>query len=72
MTAIPKPCVISQIPSLKSLHWFHVVDVEYIKALLQRVASCRHHFIIQEVDLETPIQYLEACMHQWQVSRFLR
>ncbi len=58
MTAIPEPCVVSQIPYLKSLHSFHVIDVGYIKALLRRVATCRCQHIIQEVDLETPFQYL--------------
>ena len=65
MTTIPKPCILSQIPSPKSKYSFHVVYVEYIKALLRRVASCRHQLIVQEVDLKTPIQYLKACMHQW-------
>ena len=65
MNAIPKPCIISQILSPKSLHSFRVIDVGYIKALLQQVASFRHQRIIQEVDLETPFQYLEDFIHQW-------
>ena len=56
----------------KTLHSFCVVDVWYIKALLRWVASCRHQHIIQEVDLETPFQYLETCIHQCKVSRFWR
>ena len=41
-------------PPLKSLAPFRVIDVGFIKALLWRIASCRHQLIIQEVDLGTP------------------
>ena len=41
-------------PPLKSLASFRVTDVGFIKALLWRIASCRHQLIIQEVDLGTP------------------
>ena len=54
----------------KSFSSFHVVDVGYIKALLQQVTSCRHQLIIQEVDLEEPFQCFEACIHKWKVSHF--
>ena len=70
MTAIAEHYVISHILSSKSLHSFRVVDGGYIKALLRRGPSCRHQHIIQEVDSEIPFQYLEAGIHQWQVSRF--
>ena len=44
----------------KTFSPFHVVDVGYIKALLQQVTSCQHQLIIQEVDLEnTPFSALE-------------
>ena len=65
MTAIPEHCVVSHILSSKSLHSFHVINWGCIKALPRQVASCRHQHIIQEVYLETPFQYLEACIHQW-------
>ena len=32
----------------------------------------RLQLIIQEVDLETPVWYLGACMPQWQVHRIQR
>ena len=56
----------------KSFTSFHVVDVGYIKALLWWVIYCQHQLIIQEVDIETPFQCFEACIHQWQVFRFRR
>ena len=37
-----------------------------------KVTSCRLQLIIQEVDLETPLWYLGACMPQWQVHRIRR
>ena len=48
---------------------FHIDDVGFIMALLQRITSCQLQLIIQEDDLETPFQYLRACMPQWQVLR---
>ena len=53
----PPPWIIchrSFSPPLKSLAPFCVADVGFIKALLWRIASCRHQLIIQEVDLGTP------------------
>jgi hypothetical protein len=41
-------------------------------ALLQRITSFRLQLIIQEDDLETPFQYLGACMPQWQVLHIRR
>ena len=70
MTAILEPSVFSQFSSPKSFTLFRIVDVGYTEAILRQVASCRHQHIIQEVDLEIPLQYLEDCIHQWQVSRF--
>ena len=40
--------------SIKSLAPFRVTDVGFIKALLWRIASCRHQLIIQGVDLGIP------------------
>lgn len=54
----------------KSLHSFRVIDVGYIKDLLQQFASCQPQYIIQEVDLEIHFHYLEACIQQWKVSYF--
>ena len=68
--------------STKSLAPFRVIDVGFIKALLWRIASCRHQLIIQEVDLGTPpsvLWSLHASMasfslpatgiHQWPSTR---
>lgn len=51
----PKPYIIRSFsPPSKSFAPFRVIDVGFIKALLWRIASCRHQLIIQEVDLGTP------------------
>ena len=68
--------------STKSLAPFRVIDVGFIKALLWRIASCRHQLIIREVDLGTPpsvLWSLHASMasfslpatgiHQWPSTR---
>ena len=46
---------------------FRVADEGIIMALLRRISSCRRQHIIQERDLGT-LQYLRACMPQWQAS----
>jgi len=59
MTAILEPYIVKSFsPPQKSFAPFRVVDVEYIKALLRRVTSCRHHLIIQELELETTLSVL--------------
>jgi len=55
----PEPCILILFsPPLKSFALFHVIDVGFIKALLWRIASCRHQLIIQEVDLGTTLPVL--------------
>ncbi len=53
-----EPCIVSLFSPPKSFALFHFVDVGFIKALLRRVASCRHQLIIQEVDLGTTLSVL--------------
>ncbi len=68
--------------SSQSLAPFRVTDVGFIKALLWRIAPCRHQLIIQGVDLGTPpsvLWSLHASMasfslpatgiHQWPSTR---
>ena len=52
-------------PPLKSLAPFRVTDVGFIKALIWRIAPCRHQLIIQGVDLgTTPFSTLKlACLN---------
>ena len=69
-------------PPLKSLALFCVTDVGFIKALLWRIAPCRHQLIIQGVDLGTTPSVLWSLhastasfslpatgIHQWPSTR---
>ena len=58
-------CIVILFSPPKSFSSFHVIYVGFIKALLQRVTSCRHQLIIQEVDLgTTPFSTLKlACLN---------
>ena len=87
--AIPSCFILSWLPpwtlyhqivftSTKSFSPFRVVDMGFIKALLQWVTSCRHQLIIQEVYLGTTLSvlwslhalmvsfsFLVTSLHQW-------
>ena len=54
----PEPCIVSLFSPPKSFASFYVVDVGFIKALLQRVTSSQHQLIIEEVDLGTTLYIL--------------
>ena len=54
--------------SIKSLAPFRVTDVGFIKALLWRIAPCRHQLIIEEVDLGIPPSSLHASMAGFSLS----